>query len=124
MWQKDNSRLCSCQDEALPGRISGLWEDSYPASFPGRLLDPRLRGYRMIKAGAQTACSPNHLYWKTKIDVVSMDDPEKQSSSWKKEFRIQPRRQEKQVQGRVLQHHTMVLTLYLSSISLHSQPHA
>ena len=59
-----------------------------------------------------------------RMDVVSMDDPEKQSSSWKNEFRIQPRRQEKQDQGRVLQHHTMVLTLYLSSISLHSQPHA
>ena len=81
MWQKDNSRLCSCQDEALPGRISGLWEDSYPASFPGILLSPSLRGYRMIKAGTQAACDPQHLCWKTKKEVGSMDDPEKQSSS-------------------------------------------
>lgn len=36
-----------CQDEELPGRISGSLEDSYPVSFPGRLLAPRLRGYRM-----------------------------------------------------------------------------
>lgn len=37
-----------------------------------------------MKAGAQAARHPQHLCWRTKEEIESTDDPEKQNSSWKK----------------------------------------
>lgn len=121
MWQKDNSRLCACHDEALPCRISGLWEDSCPVSFPVRLLSPGLRGYMMIQADAQAAhCTfagkprrKQDLRMTTSIRVASV-----------KRERAQPRRQEKPagLPGQSPPAPHMVPSLYVSARS--AQSHA
>lgn len=119
MWQKDNSRLCACHDEALPCRVSGLWEDSCPVSFPVRLLSPSLRGYMMIQADAQAAHCTFAGKPRRKQDLrMTMSI---RVSSGKRE-RAQPRRQEKPagLPGQSPPAPHMVPSLYVSARSAQS----
>lgn len=121
MWQKDNSRLCACHDEALPCRISGLREDSCPVSFPVRLLSPGLRGYMMMQADAQAAHCTSAGKPRRKQDLRMTTSI--RVASGKRE-RAQPRRQEKPagLPGQSPPAPHMVPSLYVSARS--AQSHA